>query len=246
MGTENLNCNDLKQQLIEEINEQSCEELLFSRNVKTGMFKLHNNKMYDVNKLLFDVVFPRDYPLKMYKVYEMYYDPDKKSPLSKTFCVNVNLLDYKNGLIIWLGTINNNYELIFERKDEENNTLYSYIENKTNLKKIEKDDFEASINDYNLGIGIQTDEILEKITFQLYKNNTRKITIPYDKNFNVEQIKSNTYIEFYPSICANKNLRFSLMMRLIDENISAKIITPDPDFKDIYYDNFCINPPDNC
>lgn len=112
----------------------------------------------------------------------------------------------------------------------------------SNLKEINDNDFRQCIANYEVNLGTYTDRILETISFGKYKNNTRIINIPFNGNFDFEPINANTYIEFYPAVSANYNLRFSLMIRLIDMDNSSQIPS-DSNFQDIYYDDFCLKPP---
>lgn len=232
-------CRELKEQLIEEINNKSCNEIIEEKNLRQDVLKLYEKKINYFKKVIVKRIEGR-YAGSMHSIYKMLYDPEPVNnplPLTKMFRIKAQLLNYTNGLIIHFALINNVFEIIFE---DELVQKYYIIENEDQLKEIIDSDFQQYIADYDVRIGAYTDEILEDLTYKKYNNNTRTISIPFEENFDFEPVTQNTYIEFYPTISVNYNLRFSLMTRLVEKTLT---IPSDPTFQDIYYDDFCLKPP---
>ncbi|WBV51680.1 hypothetical protein [Chryseobacterium gambrini] len=237
----NLSCEEIKLNLIQEICNKSCETILRERDLKDNFFKFYEKRINYAKMSFLSKSSISKHPKNMYDIYKMLYDSDPQNPsaLTKVFCIKASELNYKNGLIIHLAFFEGKFELIFE--DELEKKYYTILDI-SNLKEINDNDFRQCIANYEVNLGTYTDRILETISFGKYKNNTRIINIPFNGNFDFEPITPNTYIEFYPAVSANYNLRFSLMIRLIDMDNSSQIPS-DSNFQDIYYDDFCLKPP---
>ncbi len=225
---ENCNCNETKLNLIKNIIENDCDKVsgLLSKNVNFSLSPMRSIII--------------DYPKKISEIYKMLYDSDsaKPSKLTKIFRIKASLFDHKNGLVVHLVSINNNFDLIFEKGVGN----YWKIKNEDELEPVGGDFFRRYRNNYDSGIGGDSDSLLYKLTSKNYDNNTREINIKYEGNFDKEKIMDETYIEFHPSVSINHSLRFTLMMRLVDKDSNGNI-PMDPNFEDNYYDDFCLKPP---
>lgn len=140
-------------------------------------------------------------------------------------------------------------------------TVLKFIEynNKFELAYIAGNEFFVIDCDNQKLIPIDTSEKLKELTNAFYTNiwpklntdiisdNTRKISIPFEKNFDDLKIDEDTFIHLYSSVINNpldsNNNRFTFIMCFGKEEEHEKLRYPNNNLTTSYYDTFQLCPP---
>ncbi|WP_445710621.1 hypothetical protein [Flavobacterium sp.] len=150
-------------------------------------------------------------------------------------------IETKKDIKVHLIQVGKVFDLAFEIDSE------YYVSSGNTLKKIGIKELDKYKTEFNNDLGFDLDCNLKKLSSLQFEYNTRVILIDYETNFKTITIDNIDSLILEPGII-NKNEkyknRFTMMMYFITKsgNVLSRTTAGDA----LYFDTFCLNPPDNC